>query len=75
MWVYMLLQNADNDGPINTISKQRKPKLSLPSYLVGQLVDGCVKGMAPGSNREGTTICTVNVFLLCDEIRNKGEQQ
>jgi hypothetical protein len=61
----MLLQNADNDGPINTISKQIKPKLSLPSYLVGQLVDGCIKGMAPtGNNIEEIRICTVTVLIM-----------
>jgi hypothetical protein len=65
MGIYILLQNADNDGPVNTISIQRKPEQSLPSYLVGQLVDGCIKEMAPtGNNRQEITIYTVAVFLL-----------
>jgi hypothetical protein len=60
----MLLQNADNDGPVNTISKQRKPKQSLPSFLAGQLVVRCIEKMVPiGNNREELVIYTVNVFL------------
>jgi hypothetical protein len=70
----MLLLNTDNNGPVNTISKKRKPKQSLPSYLAGQLVDYCIKKMVPiGSNREEITIYTVNVFLICDKNLNKDE--
>ena len=76
MWVNMLLQNADNNGPVNTISKQRKPKQSLPSYLAGQLVEGCIEKKVPlGNNREEITIYTFNVFLICDENRNRDEHK
>lgn len=57
MWVNMLLQSADNNGPVNMVSKQRKPKQSLPSYLAGQLVDWCIEKIVPiGNNREEITI-------------------
>ena len=72
MWVNMLQQNGDNNGPVNTISKERKPKQSLQSYLAGQLVECCIEKMVPtGNNREELTIYTVNVFLICDENRSK----
>ena len=64
IWVNMLLQNADNNRPVNTISKQRKPKGFLLSYLAGQPVDCRSEEMVLiGNNREEITIYTVNVFL------------
>jgi len=76
MWVNILLQNADNNGPVNTISKQRKPNQSLPSYLESHLVDCYIKKMVPiGNNRKEITIYTVNVFLICDENCNNNEHK
>lgn len=76
MWVNIKLQNADNNRPVNTISKQIKPNQSLPSYLASHLVDCCIEKMVRiGNNRKEITIYTVNVFLLCDEKYNNDEHR